>query len=211
MFGDGSLSFHEFATREPLPLATVHDAVLGFLRDRDDVVLDGSQAVNAYVDEARMTTDIDVLTSRPQVVAEQISQHLGATFAIDGQLRRMAGGVPGLRVFQQREPRNRHLVDVRFADPLPRSNRVQGVLVPRPAEVFARKLITRGSRRGKPKSWTDSRDLAVLSLRFPELKTDHGEVVEPLRALGASEMVLQDWAEFVREDIRAEEDDDEFR
>ena len=28
MFGDGSLTFREFARREPLPLATIHDADL---------------------------------------------------------------------------------------------------------------------------------------------------------------------------------------
>ena len=55
MFGDGALTFREFATREPLPLATIHDAVLDFLRGRDDAVLYGAQAVNAYVDESRMT------------------------------------------------------------------------------------------------------------------------------------------------------------
>ncbi len=32
MFGDGSLLFREFATREPLPLWTIHDTVLEFLR-----------------------------------------------------------------------------------------------------------------------------------------------------------------------------------
>ena len=52
MFGDGSLTFREFVMREPLPLATIHDAVLEFLRGRDDAVLFGAQAVNAYVDEA---------------------------------------------------------------------------------------------------------------------------------------------------------------
>ena len=36
MFGDGSLTFREFMTREPHPLATIHDAVLEFLRGRDD-------------------------------------------------------------------------------------------------------------------------------------------------------------------------------
>jgi len=36
MFGDGALSFREFAMREPLPLATIHDAVLEFLRGRTD-------------------------------------------------------------------------------------------------------------------------------------------------------------------------------
>jgi hypothetical protein len=46
-FGDGALTFREFAMREPLPLATIHDAVLTFLRGRDDAVLYGAQAVNA--------------------------------------------------------------------------------------------------------------------------------------------------------------------
>lgn len=34
MFGDGPLTFREFVTREPVPLAQIHDAVLEFLRDR---------------------------------------------------------------------------------------------------------------------------------------------------------------------------------
>ena len=41
MFGDGSLSFQEFVMREPLPKATIQDAVLEFLRDRKDAVLFG--------------------------------------------------------------------------------------------------------------------------------------------------------------------------
>ena len=36
MLGDGALTFREFAMREPHPLATIHDAVLEFLRGRDD-------------------------------------------------------------------------------------------------------------------------------------------------------------------------------
>lgn len=34
---------------EPLPLATIHEAVLEFLRGRDDVVIFGAQAVAAIV------------------------------------------------------------------------------------------------------------------------------------------------------------------
>ena len=69
MFGDGSLTFQEFIMREPLPLATVHDAVLEFLRDRDDAVLYGAQAVNAYVDEPRMTQDVDIASTRAEELA----------------------------------------------------------------------------------------------------------------------------------------------
>ena len=53
MFGDGPLTFREWATREPHPLAVIHDAVLEFLRGRKDAVLYGAQAVNAYVDRVR--------------------------------------------------------------------------------------------------------------------------------------------------------------
>ena len=60
MFGDGSLTFREFAMREPHPLAVIHDAVLEFLRGRNDAVLFGAQAVNAYVAESRMTQDVDI-------------------------------------------------------------------------------------------------------------------------------------------------------
>ena len=34
MFNAGTLTFEEFAMREQLPLATIHDAVLEFLRGR---------------------------------------------------------------------------------------------------------------------------------------------------------------------------------
>jgi hypothetical protein len=46
MFGDGALTFREFMMAEPLPLATIHDAVLDFLRRRNDAVVFGAQAVN---------------------------------------------------------------------------------------------------------------------------------------------------------------------
>jgi hypothetical protein len=59
MFGDGSLSFQEFATREPLPLASIHDAVLEFLRGKDDAVLFGAQAVNDYVDAQNISAETD--------------------------------------------------------------------------------------------------------------------------------------------------------
>jgi hypothetical protein len=49
MFGDGSLTFREFAVREPLPRATIQAAVLEFLEGRDDAAVFGAQAVNAYL------------------------------------------------------------------------------------------------------------------------------------------------------------------
>ena len=45
------LTFQEFAMREDLPLSKIHQTVLEFLQGREDVVLFGAQAVNAYVSE----------------------------------------------------------------------------------------------------------------------------------------------------------------
>jgi hypothetical protein len=72
MFNAGTLTFQEFAMREQLPLATIHEAVLEFLRGRSDVVVFGAQAVNAYVSEPRMSQDIDLLSTHADQLAEQL-------------------------------------------------------------------------------------------------------------------------------------------
>lgn len=87
MFGDGALSFREFAMGESLPLATIHAAVLEFLRGRDDAVLFGAQAVYAYVDESRMTQAVDVMSPRARELAEEIRGHLNARFHIAVRVR----------------------------------------------------------------------------------------------------------------------------
>ena len=110
MFGDGSLTFREFAMREPLPLATIHDAVLEFLRGRTDAVLFGAHAVNAYVDEARMTQDVDILSPRAEELAEELRTYLSQRFQIAVRVRTVADGL-GHRLYQLRKPKNRHLVD----------------------------------------------------------------------------------------------------
>src|SRR3984885_3525667 len=112
MFGDGSLSLREFAMREPLPLATIHDAVLEFLRDRDDAVLYGAQAVNAYVDQPRMTQDVDIASPRAAELAEELRQYLNQRFHIATRVREFKEGI-GYRIYQVQKPKNRHLVDVR--------------------------------------------------------------------------------------------------
>src|SRR5829696_3624739 len=80
MFGDGALTFREFATDEPLPLATIHAKVLDFLKARTDVVLYDAQAVNAYVDQPRMAQDVDLVSSRAAELSEEIRAHLNGKF-----------------------------------------------------------------------------------------------------------------------------------
>src|SRR5438045_9516454 len=111
MFGDGSLTMREFAMREPLPLAKIHDEILDFLRNRDDAVLFGAQAVNAYVDEPRMTQDVDILSTRAREFAEDLRAHLAKMFTIAVRVREVARG-EGFRIYPLREPKNLHLAAV---------------------------------------------------------------------------------------------------
>src|SRR5919201_1392848 len=152
----GTLTFEEFAMREQLPLATIHDAVLEFLRGRDDVVVFGAQAVNAYVNEPRMTQDLDLLSTQADVVAQALCAHLRQRFHIAVRVRRVGGG-RGLRVFQVRKAGNRHLVDLRSVETLPGAERIAGVLVLAPAALIASKVIAYQQRRRQPKSGTDWR------------------------------------------------------
>src|SRR5438552_14261304 len=105
MFGDGSLTFREFIMREPLPLATIHDAVLEFLRGRDDAVLYGAQAVNAYVREPRMTQDVDIASTRAAKLAEELCSYLNKRFRIATRIRTIREGL-GYRIYQVRRPQN---------------------------------------------------------------------------------------------------------
>ena len=61
---------------EPLPLSKIQEAVLEFLQGRDDAVLFGAQAVNAYVSEPRMTQDVDILSTRAKALAEELREYL---------------------------------------------------------------------------------------------------------------------------------------
>jgi hypothetical protein len=209
MWGDGALTFKEFVMREPLPLATIHRAVLEFLRGMDDAVVFGAQAVNAYVDEPRMTQDVDIASPRAAELAEQLREHLSTRFHIAVRVREIGEG-RGYRLYQIQKPKNRHLVDLRPLAALPPARRIGEVLVVAPEELIAGKLIAYQRRQGTPKSGTDWRDLAVLLLAFPELKTSFGPVRERLEVAGAPPAVLAAWERLVSQQIEAEKDEDEF-
>jgi hypothetical protein len=209
MLNAGVLTFKEFAIREPLPLAAIHDAVLEFLRGRDDVVVFGATAVNAYVDEPRMTQDIDLMSTRAPEVADELRAHLSERFHIAVRVREVRGG-KGYRLFQMQKTGNRHLVDVRPVASLPDSQTIEDIRVLTPPELIAHKVISYNARRGKPKAGTDWRDLAMLLLTFPELKSESGPVNETLRALDANEEVMTEWRDLVAQVIGFPDDDSEF-
>ena len=79
-----------------------------------------------------------------------------------------------------------------------------------PEELIANKVVSFHQRRGQPKSFTDRRDLAVLLLRFPKLKSAKGAVRDRLLAAGADASVLATWKQIVDERITTERDEDEF-
>ncbi|NOT59037.1 MAG: hypothetical protein HOP19_02305 [Acidobacteria bacterium] len=201
--------FWEFAMNETLPLATIQNAVLEFLRGREDAVLFGAQAVNAYVRERRTTEDVDVLSTRAVAFAEELRAYLSQRFHIAVRVRNIREGL-GYRVFQLRKEGNRHLVDVRPVPALPPVQTVADVQVLLPSELIASKVISHYQRRGKPKSWTDRRDLAVLFEAFPELKHDPGPVTDCLLNAQAEEPVLALWRELVAQEILPESEDDDF-
>lgn len=202
------LTFQEFVMHETLPLSRIHEAVLEFLQGREDAVLFGAQAVNAYVSEPRMTEDVDVLSTSAAELAEELRDLLSEKFHIAVRVREIRE--KGFRLYQVRKEGNRLLADIRPIEVLPESETIENIRVLSPAELVASKVISFRARRGKPKSGTDWRDLAVLLLKFPELKTEFGDVSEILTKRNVASGILNTWSEIVAEDIRVEDEDEDL-
>jgi hypothetical protein len=183
--------------------------MLEFLQGRDDVALFGAQAVNAYVSEPRMTQDVDLLSIRAKDLAEELRESLSEKFHIAVRVREIGEG-RGFRIYQVRKEGNRHLADLRSVDELPETEKIENVLVLSPAELIASKVVSYHSRKGKPKAGTDWRDLAVLLLRFPELKSETSEVGMILQRRGADEKILEVWREIVALDLQVEDEDEDL-
>lgn len=193
--------------REALPLAEIQEAVLEFLRGREDAVLFGAQAVNAYVGEPRMTQDIDLLSTRAVELADELREHLSGKFHIAVRVREISEG-KGLRLYQVQKAGNRHLVDLRAIERLPETLVIENIRILAPAELIASKVISYHARRGKPKSGTDWRDLAMLLLTFPELKSETSAVTGLLKDAG--EGVQSVWRELVAQEIELENEDEDL-
>jgi len=200
------ISFREFAMHEPLPLSTIQTAVLEFLQGRDDAVLFGAQAVNAYVDESRATQDVDIMSADAAELADELREYLSERFHIAVRVREIAG--KGFRVYQTRKEGNRHLVDIRLQEPMPETNVIENVRVLTPAELIVSKVLSYDSRRGKPKSGTDWRDAAVLLRQFPHYKVADGEISQRLLDKDASATAMKSWQQLVEQDLTEDEDDD---
>ena len=193
--------------RETLPLSKIHQAVLEFLQGREDVVLFGAQAVNAYVSEPRMTQDVDLLSIRAEEFSKELREHLSEMFHIAVRVREIGEG-KGFRIYETRKEGNRHLVDVRPVENFPETETIEEIRVLSPLELIASKVISYHARRGRPKSGTDWRDLGFLLLRFPELKE---KVAEILKAKNVGDAVLETWAELESQDFEIEDEDEDLK
>ena len=191
--------------RETLPLAIIHEELLNFLSGRKDIVLFGAQAVNAYVSEPRMTQDIDLLSTDAKSLAEELKSFLSEKFHIAVRIREI--GDKGLRIYQVRKEGNRHLIDIRPVEKFPDTEIIENIQILSPLELIVSKVISFQSRYGKPKSWTDRRDLAVLLLRFPELKE---KVLPNLQAKNVNAEVLETWTEIESQGFEFEDEDEDL-
>ncbi|HEX9960201.1 MAG TPA: hypothetical protein VGB00_04685, partial [Pyrinomonadaceae bacterium] len=135
--------------------------------------------------------------------------YLSEKFHIAVRVREIGDG-KGFRIYQVRSEGNRHLVDLRAVNELPNAETIENVLVLSPAELIASKVVSFHSRRGKPKSGTDWRDLAVLLLQFPELKNETSEVGKILQRRGVNEKILDVWREIVAQDLQIEDEDEDL-
>ncbi|HEX7668175.1 MAG TPA: hypothetical protein VF395_01260 [Polyangiaceae bacterium] len=203
---DAPLTFHEYMTHEDVPLASVFREVLTYLRSRDDAVLFGAQAVNAYCEPPRMTADVDVLSTCARGLADDLRDHLGARFHVAIRVREVVAGV-GFRVYQIRRPKNRHLVDIRQTESLPTAQRIEGVQVAMPLELVAMKVVAIAARSGREKELSDRLDVVRLLRTFPELKTRDGSVRTRLGELRATADAFVVWDGLVNQSIAPDEDD----
>ncbi len=201
---DAPLTFGEFMTHEATPLATIFAELLGLLVTREDAVLFGAQAVNAYCDPPRMTEDVDVLTTRAPELAETIRQHLASKFRIAVRVREVGGG---LHVHQLREPKNRHLCDVRPVEALPPFRVIEGVRVVEPRVLASMKATSIAARATREKGLSDRLDLARLMRAFPVLREPHS-ITEIAAERGLDAAAIEAWRELAALDLQPDDDDD---
>lgn len=204
---DAPLTIREYMTHRKVPFAEISRAIAGFIAGRRDAVIFGAQAVNAYVEEERMTSDIDVISTSAEKLASEIRDYLAKKFFISVRVRPMTKRGAGFRVYQLMKPKNRSLVDVRQEERLPESRSKRGVRFVEPVTLLAMKVRSYAARRNQIKGDTDRVDIRRLLVTFPELRKLRGQVTDKLLADGASNVVLGIWYDFVRERLDPESDE----
>lgn len=190
---------------EPVPLATIFREIMSLLASRENAVVFGAHAVNAYCEPERMTADIDVLSTDAARLADDVRALIAERFRIAVRVREVVPG--GFRVYQLRKPKNRHLVDVRQVAQLPPFREIGRVRVVEPVELVAMKAISTAARKGQEKGLSDRLDLYRLLRVFPELRAEDGPVPARLAALGADTASVAAWREVVQSPLEVDDEE----
>jgi hypothetical protein len=201
---DAPLTLREFMTDEPVPLATIFREIMSLLTTRENAVVFGAHAVNAYCEPERMTADIDVLSTDAAPLADDLRALIAGRFRIAVRVREVVPG--GFRVYQLRKPKNRHLADVRQVAHLPPFRQIGSIRVVEPAELVVMKAIAIAARKGQEKGLSDRLDLHRLLRAFPELRADNGPVPLRLAELGADIAALSAWREVVQSPLEIDDE-----
>ncbi len=195
--------------REPLPIYRIQEAIFDFCRDLPDVAIFGAQAVNLYVQESRMTQDVDILCAEPSTVATALSQRLGQLFHIATRVRELRPG-KAYRVFQLRSEGSRHLADLRLAEfPLTDLVERDGIHYVGLPILTALKVSALAKRRLAPKGATDLADLRRLLQAHPELRDETGGVADAIGVVGGGDKELRQWHDLLAEPVVTDADSDE--
>lgn len=199
----------EYHMREASPLFRIQEAIFEFCRDQPDVAIFGAQAVNFYVKQPRMSQDVDLLCTRPGVVAADLARSLGELFHIATRVRELASG-KAYRVFQIRSEGNRHLADLRLAEfPLTDLVERDGIRYVSLPVLAALKTCALVKRRQAPKGATDLADLRRILLAHPELRQDQAGVAEAIRVVGGGQEEITQWTALLAEALVSDEESDE--
>lgn len=202
------LTATEYHRREPVPLHRVHAAVLEFCRARREIIVVGSQAVDAYTAEPRRSQDVDLLSPRPRETAEALRAALAKDLRLATRVRGVSRG-KAFRVDHARKDGPRHLADVRLIEhDLGAVVRRGGVRYVPVDTLVAMKVCALAKRRSSPKGATDLADLRRLLLAHPELRAPDGAVAAALRRIGGGDDATAAWRALLAEPITRDDDED---
>lgn len=194
---------------EILPIHRIQEAIFDFCRERQDLAIFGAQAVNLYVNQPRMTQDVDLLCASPADLAAALALRLGEQFHIATRVRELRPG-KAYRVFQIRAEGNRHLADLRLAEfPLTDLVERDGIRYVGLPVLTALKVCALVKRRLAPKGATDLADLRRILLAHPELRRDEAGILEAIRVVGGAEPERQQWRTLLTEPLVSDEDSDD--
>ena len=149
----GCITLHEMDQCMTVSLSDIHRSILTFLQNRQDLVVFGAYAVNAYLQPAdvRMTADVDIQSLQGQALASEIIQHLHQEFYIAARVREIGDG-RAWRIYQRLKSGNRHLVAIRQVNTLPSFEVVNGIQILSPLVLIVSKITSAYARQNQPKA-----------------------------------------------------------